>query len=160
MLRRAHTALLRLYRVLPRKVRRSILHAVAPSFTVGALCVVERTDGRILLVRHSYRRRWGLPGGLVKRHEEIDAAARREAREEVGIEIELVGEPSVVVASRSRRVDVIYRAEVVDGLDPDEARPVSPEIVEVRWVSPDELPALQHEAAGGLVALARRLDAG
>jgi hypothetical protein len=36
---------------------------------------------------------------------------------------------------------------------------MSPEIVEVRWAARDELPELQHEAAGGLVALARATDA-
>jgi 8-oxo-dGTP pyrophosphatase MutT (NUDIX family) len=120
--------------------------------------VVERDDGRLLLVRHSYRRRWGFPGGLLKRHEDVSDAARREAREEVGIEIELVGEPAVVVAPRSHRVDVVYRCRVAAGVDPDAARPMSPEITEVRWVARDQLPELQHEAAGGLVALARRLD--
>jgi 8-oxo-dGTP diphosphatase len=157
MFRSAHAVLLRVYRVLPRPVRRAALHTLAPSFTVGALCVIERADGRVLLVRHSYRRRWGFPGGLVKRGEAIDVAARREAFEEVGIAIELVDEPSVVVAPEPRRVDVIYRARVADGVDPDHAHPVSPEITEVRWAPRSELPELQEEAAGGLVALARRL---
>jgi 8-oxo-dGTP pyrophosphatase MutT (NUDIX family) len=47
---------------------------------------------------------------------------------------------------------VVYRARAAD---PDGAHPASPEIVEVRWVPADELPELQHEAAGGLVALRR-----
>jgi len=130
---------------------------MAPSFTVGAICVIERPDGRVLLVRLSYRRRWGFPGGLVKRGEEIADAARREALEEVGVDIELVGEPAVVVAPRPRRVDVVYRARLAPGVEADDVRPVSPEIVEVRWVARDELPELQDEAAGGLVALARRV---
>jgi 8-oxo-dGTP diphosphatase len=157
-MRQLHVALLRVFGMLPRRVRRAILHTLAPSYTVGAICVVERDDGRLLLVRHSYRRRWGFPGGLLKRHEHVSDAARREAREEVGIEIELVGEPAVVVAPRSHRVDVVYRCRVGPGVDPDAARPMSPEITEVRWVARDQLPELQHEAAGGLVALARRLD--
>ena len=33
-----------------------------PNYTVGAMCIVERDDGAILFVRHSYRRRWGVPG--------------------------------------------------------------------------------------------------
>jgi 8-oxo-dGTP diphosphatase len=157
MLRRLHLALLRVFRVLPRRVRRAILHTLAPSFTVGAICVVERDDGCLLLVRHSYRRRWGFPGGLVKRREDIEDAARREAKEEVGIAIELVGEPAVVVEPRTRRVDVVFRCRLAPGVAPDDAHPVSPEIVEVRWVARDALPELQHEAADGLVALARRL---
>jgi len=159
MRRRVQGVLLRVFGLLPRRARRLVVHAVAPSFTVGAICVVERADGRVLLVRLSYRRRWGFPGGLMKRRETIDEAARREVREEVGLDIELVDEPAVVVAAGSRRVDVIYRARVADGVDPDSAHPMSPEIVEVRWVDRRELPELQHEAAGGLVALARRVGA-
>jgi|GEM_PF-209690 len=45
-------------------------------------------DGRILLVRHTYRPGLFLPGGSVKRGETIEQAARREAAEEVGARIE------------------------------------------------------------------------
>jgi 8-oxo-dGTP pyrophosphatase MutT (NUDIX family) len=155
---RLHLALLHLYQRLPRRARLAVIHTVAPSFTVGAICVIEQVDGRVLLVRHSYRDRWGFPGGLLKRGEEVADGARREAQEEVGIEIELLGEPAVVVAPEPRRVDVVYRARVADGVDPAAARPMSPEIAEVRWVPRDDLPELQHEAAGGLVALARAAD--
>lgn len=154
-----HLVLLRVYRRLPTRARVAIAHTIAPGFTVGAICVVERSDGRILLVRHSYRDRWGFPGGLLKRDEEVGAGACREALEEVGLAVELTGEPAVVVAPRPRRVDVVYRARLAAGVDPDAARPTSPEILEVRWAAPDDLPELQHEAAGGLVALARVVDA-
>ena len=158
MIRRFHLALLHLYQRLPRRARLAVVHAVAPSFSVGAICVIEREDGRVLVVRHSYRDRWGFPGGLLKRGEEVADGARREAWEEVGVEIELLGEPAVVVAPEPRRVDVVYRARLAEGVDPATARPTSPEIVEVRWVPRDDLPDLQHEAAGGLEALARAAD--
>mgnify|MGYP001605734614 CR=1 FL=1 len=72
--------------------------------------------------------------------------------------IDLLGEPAVVVAPDARRVDVVYRCRPATDVDPDATRPMSPEIVEVRWVARDELPELQHEAASGLVALARAAD--
>src|SRR5439155_25977467 len=117
-MRHLHLALLRVYRRLPRRARLVITHASAPTFTVGAICVIERADGRVLLVRHSYRKRWGLPGGLLKRGEEVADGARREAMEEVGLDIELVGEPAVVVEPEPRRVDVVYRCRHGDGVDP------------------------------------------
>ena len=80
------------------------------SFTVGGLCVVERADGRVLLVRHGYRPRWGLPGGFLKRGEIPTDGARREVFEEVGLRVELLGEPAVVVSPEWRRVDVVFRA--------------------------------------------------
>ncbi len=42
-------------------------------------------NGKVLVVRHSYRHGHALPGGRVKRNEEPIAAACRELREEVGI---------------------------------------------------------------------------
>ena len=158
MIRLVHLLLLRVYKHLPLRAKLAITHGVAPSFTVGAICVIERPDGRVLLVRHSYRSRWGFPGGLLKRGEEARHGARREAREEVGLEIELVGEPAVVVAPQPRRVDVVFRARPVGSVDADEITACSPEIVEARWFVRGELPELQHEAAGALVALARALE--
>jgi 8-oxo-dGTP diphosphatase len=152
---RAHRALLKLYQRLPRPARRWIVRIIAPSFTVGACCIIERGDGRVLLVHQVYRKGWGMPGGLTQRGEQIADCARRETLEEVGIEVELLGEPAVVVDPEPRRIDVIYRARPADGVDADSARPCSPEIADVRWFPSEELPELQHETVSALVALAR-----
>jgi ADP-ribose pyrophosphatase YjhB (NUDIX family) len=152
---RLHRALLRLYRHLPTPVRRRAVRTLAPSFTVGAMCFVERDDGRLLLVRHEYRNRWGVPGGLLDRGEDAADGARREALEEVGLAIELLGEPRVVVDPEPRRVDIIFQARPAPGADPDAAAPGSPEIVECRWFDRADLPELQHETVAALVALAR-----
>ncbi len=136
--------------------RRLAVRLLSPTYTVGAVCLIERSDGCVLLVRHSYRRRWGTPGGLLRRHESAEAAAKREVLEEVGIDVELVGAPSVVVAAESHRIDIVFRAQPVSETDArDEVVPRSVEIVEARWFPPDELPELQHETTGALVALAR-----
>jgi len=153
--RRLHLFALRLYRRLPVRGRRFVVRRVAPDFTVGAMCIVERADGHILLVRHSYRRRWGVPGGLLKKREEPTDAARRETFEEVGLAVELAGEPAVVVDPEPRRVDLVFRARPAPAADPAEIRPLSPEILEVRWFPPDALPELQLETSTALVALAR-----
>lgn len=155
MLRRLHLLALRAYRRLPTPGRRFLVRRVAPGFTVGAMCIIERSDGAVLLVRHSYRRRWGVPGGLLKRREDPADAARREVLEEVDLAVELAGEPAVVVDAHPRRVDLVYRARPADGADTEAVRPCSPEILEVRWFPADALPELQFETSGALVALAR-----
>lgn len=155
MFTRAHRFLLSVYRRLPARARRQVVRVVAPTFSVGAMCVIERADGAVLLVRHSYRRRWGTPGGLLARGEAAIDAARREVREEVGLEVEIVGEPAVVVDPGPRRVDLVYRCRPAPGSDLDAVAPGSPEIVEARWFPVSALPELQPETAGAVRALAR-----
>ncbi|MGE3621907.1 MAG: NUDIX hydrolase [Acidimicrobiia bacterium] len=150
-----HRLLLQLFRRLPVRARRRVVRLVAPTFTVGAMCFVERDDGRLLLVQLSYRNRWGVPGGLLKRGEAAASAAVRETREEVGLDVVLLGEPAVVVEPQARRVDVVYRARPAPGADPDRATARSPEIVRTGWFHPDALPELQAETSGALVAMAR-----
>jgi ADP-ribose pyrophosphatase YjhB (NUDIX family) len=150
---RIHRGLLRLFGLVPRGGRRWLTMRVAPTFTVGAVAVID-DGGRLLLIRQSYRPRWGLPGGLLRRGEAPEDAVCREVWEEVGVRVELVGEPTTVVDPRHRRVDVVFRARLADGTGPAAAR--SAEVVEARWFGWDALPELQDEAKAALRALLRR----
>jgi ADP-ribose pyrophosphatase YjhB (NUDIX family) len=145
--------LLGVYRRLPRLGRRWVVRTIAPKYTVGSMAIVERDDGAVLLVRHSYRKKWGVPGGLVNRGEHPENGLRREVEEEVGIAVDVLGEPAVVVDPDPQRVDLVYRARPRDPAA--EPRPTSAEILEVRWFAPDDLPELQFETSGALMALAR-----
>ena len=55
--------------------------------TAGALVAVWY-DGRVLLVKNSYRAQMTLPGGYVRAREDRRTTAARELREEVGINVQ------------------------------------------------------------------------
>ena len=150
-----HVILLRMFRRMPTGMRRRVVRTISPSFTVGSMCFIERADGDLLLVQQVYRKRWGVPGGLLKRDEDPADAARREVFEEVGLAIDLVGEPCVVVDPEPQRVDVVYRARPTDEAAADTVAARSPEITEVGWFPADALPELQAETAAALITLAR-----
>jgi 8-oxo-dGTP pyrophosphatase MutT (NUDIX family) len=147
MLRRVRVLMFRGYRRLPRRLRRFVVRWVAPSYSVGAMCVIERDDGALLLVRQSYRDGWGCAGGLLRRGEEPIDGARREAEEEVGVALDIDEEPPrAFIDPAARRIDVVFHCRVRPPV-PDEIKPTSAEILEVRWFQPDQLPVLQHEVA-------------
>jgi len=154
--RRTQTVLLAGYKRLPQVARTFLIRRATPSFHVGAICVVERADGHLLLVRQSYRRDgWGFPGGLLRRREEPADAARRELREELGIDVELDGLPVVVVDAAMRRIDVVFNARLEEGSALPERTAHSPEITDARWFPPDGLPSLLPEATAALIEMGR-----
>jgi 8-oxo-dGTP diphosphatase len=62
-----------------------------PAVTVDViLFTIQDRELRVLLIRRDlppYAGRWALPGGFVRIDESLDAAARRELREEAGVEV-------------------------------------------------------------------------
>lgn len=66
---------------------------------VGCFILPVR-DGRVLLARHSYRSpdSWLMVGGMVEPGEGLDAAVKREAPEEAGLDIT----PGVLLAVADR----------------------------------------------------------
>jgi 8-oxo-dGTP pyrophosphatase MutT (NUDIX family) len=153
---RLHLAVLRLYGALPLWARKFAVRRLSPTFRVGAACIVVRDDGALLLIRHSYRKGWGLPGGLIRRGEEPDEAARRETSEEIGVDVDLDGERMVIIDVDGRRVDVVFPARISERSPNQTPEPQPPEVVEVRWFDSANLPRLQEEAAAALKATSRK----
>jgi 8-oxo-dGTP diphosphatase len=67
-------------------------------------------NGRVLLVRHSYKVGWKLPGGGIKAGEDHSAGAIRELAEEVGLAVDPVQLKFVLEAKT--RTGTIYLYEV------------------------------------------------
>ena len=109
--------------------------------------------GKILIVRHSYRMGYWLPGGRVKRHENPTLAACRELREEVGI-IAGPGELTPV------RKDLWTRNHRLFEFRPKH-KPVvridNREIVEARFVEPKEACRLDIPRDSHLGAMLREI---
>lgn len=114
-------------------------HRMRPArLTVGVRGLVI-DDGKVCLVRHTYRDGWFLPGGGVKTGESLVDAMARELREETGIE--LPESPRKVHGVYSSFAEHKSDHIVVFLLDDWTQTPNrSAEIAEVRFFSPDELP--------------------
>jgi ADP-ribose pyrophosphatase YjhB (NUDIX family) len=107
-----------------------------PKVAVGT--IITAADGKVVLVRRAIEPGYGLwvfPGGYVDRGEEVTAAARREAREEAGLEIRLDGLVNIYSYPGRPLIIIVYSASIVSGdLCVDE------ECLEARLFSRDEIP--------------------
>ncbi|MCT9931453.1 NUDIX hydrolase [Planotetraspora sp. A-T 1434] len=56
---------------------------------VGADVLIRDEQGRILLVDPKYKPDWDLPGGMAEANESPAAAARREIKEELGLDLDI-----------------------------------------------------------------------
>ncbi|MDQ1748004.1 MAG: 8-oxo-dGTP diphosphatase [Frankiaceae bacterium] len=132
------------FRYLPAPVRRAAVHAGAPSYTVGAVAVLRRADGCLLLVDQRHSDGWALPGGLLRRGEPAAAAVVREVREEVGVDLDpaTLPVPHAVVTAAVRRVDVVFELEAGTDVEPRQEDDV--EVKRLGWFPLDRLPALSR----------------
>jgi 8-oxo-dGTP pyrophosphatase MutT (NUDIX family) len=107
---------------------------------VGVKCAVTAGD-RVVLVRHTYGDRdvWDMPGGAVKRGESTLDAARREVREEIGVEArDWRNLGGIYLIIRGKRNRLYGCAGVVDPSAPVAVDEV--EIAEAEWFHRDALP--------------------
>lgn len=62
-------------------------YASLPTKRMASGVLLTDWDGRVLLVQPSYKPTWEIPGGVVELGESPRAAARREFREELGLDL-------------------------------------------------------------------------
>lgn len=133
---------------------------------VGIGCIVFRGE-RVLLVRRGKPPRlgrWSLPGGAQHLGEAAEEAARRELREEAGVEVGPMVLATVVDAiSRDEAGRALYHYTIIDYAAEwlaGEAQ-AGDDVSEVAWAAPAELarfdltPQTHHAISAARLALGR-----
>jgi ADP-ribose pyrophosphatase YjhB (NUDIX family) len=112
--------------------------------TFGVQCVIQQGDA-ILLVRNTYgRKQWTFPGGSITRGESVEAAIRREVREEVSLPLQQLQYLGAFDATIDYKKDHV---EVFAGVAPHRQVTIDiAEILEARWFQPKGLPPLAASA--------------
>jgi 8-oxo-dGTP diphosphatase len=130
-----------IWRRIPEGVQWRVLWLLNPKFAVGVSGIVFDENGRVLLLKHTFRRRypWGLLSGWVNRGESLEAALHREVAEETKLHIAI----DRLLVVRKDRLNLFLEAVFLCRFAGGEFRP-SNEITAVRWCSPEELPADIH----------------
>jgi 8-oxo-dGTP diphosphatase len=124
------------------------MQEVSRAVVLGVAAVIWNQEGEILLIRRSKAPRagqWSLPGGKVEFGETLLEAAKREVREETGLEVEILG--LVDIAESIREADVgspdghfvliDFGARVVSG-----TAKAGSDAADARWFRYDEIAGL------------------
>ena len=128
------------FRRMPAPLRRLVVRWMSPSFTVGAVAVLRRPDGSIVLVDQRHSDGWALPGGLLRRGEPAADALVREVCEEIGVDLHSarLPVPLAAVTASVRRVDVVFVIDIEGAAGMRAAD--SAEVLSVEWFGLDALP--------------------
>lgn len=113
----------------------SFVHYPDPKVAAGTLCML---DGGIVLVQRAISPaygKWVFPGGFVDRGERVEAAAIRETREEVNLDVEIDRLLNVYSYEDSAAVIIAYAAHVVGG-----ELAAKDEALDVKIFSPSSIP--------------------
>jgi len=96
------------------------------------------SDNKVLLIRNKGEKLYKFPGGHVNDQESIRESAVRKTKEELGIVVEVSGDPYFYLFEFDDNTDIVlvnYRAEIV------KHKPrVNADIEEIKWFDVDGLP--------------------
>ncbi len=116
---------------------------------VGIPVIIQNSKGEILLGKRNKNMAtfpgfWGLPGGMPEYNEKIEDTAKREVKEELGVDVKIIKKAKNVYENfpikecKFHTVDVPFYAKILKG----EPKP-NDETQEVKWFKPSELKNLK-----------------
>lgn len=117
---------------------RQLVWSFTRPITTGVRILMVQ-DESFLLIEHSYRKGWFLPGGGLKRGELLSEAARREAAEETGAELkdlDLLGVYTNNLGGKTDHIVLFYSTDFTISGKSDF------EIKHVGLFRPDHLPSM------------------
>jgi 8-oxo-dGTP diphosphatase len=106
--------------------------------------VVLKKDNKFLLVQENQSPSyglWNLPAGRVDVGETLEEAAVREAKEESGYDIKIIGQLGIYHESPERAVKHIYAAEITGG----DLKFPKDEILDAKWFALEEIKLMQDK---------------
>lgn len=105
--------------------------------SLAAGVIIEKSDSIVMVKENG---KWGLPKGKREQGETFEKTAKREAKEETGLEVEIVKVAFItefIGVNSTYYLQVFYEAKIIGGImqpnDPDE------EIEAVRYVKKSEI---------------------
>lgn len=125
-----------------------------------AVCLVVRSEGRVLLGRRSIEPHfgeWCLPGGFMEWGESPEDTARRELVEETGIRADALSLVGVYSSITGRRRHVVLVAYLVPEWSGD-VRP-GDDVSETGWFAIEGLPRLAFPVHERVIADIRKMEA-
>jgi len=140
---------------LPVESKITVARAIQPKFTVSATGILINEKNEVLILEHILRpgSGWGLPGGFVKRTEQLEDALRREMMEEIGVELAEV--QTYCARTNLTHVEIFFVGRPID-----EPQVKSREIIGFKWCKPEDLPTDMSRTQVRLIqeVLQRKVD--
>jgi len=123
---------------IPTKLQLALMRRSQDSFLVGVTGIILNDENEIMFLKHTYRAiEWSLPGGYVKAKEHPEAALVREIKEESNLNVKIKKRLPIWSDKLDARIDIPFVGIYMGG-----KFKASPEVSEVKFFSPFELPPI------------------
>lgn len=122
------------------KVQLFLMRLMQDEFLVGVTGIIVNNKNEVLLVKHTYRGGWSLPGGYIKGKEHPKEGLEREIKEETGLVVSVDERIKIRTDRVTPRLDITYGGIFIGG----EFSP-SGEVSEAKFFAFDNIPNIPED---------------